>query len=1482
MKRTKAALAASMVFVLATGAFFGDTHAQEPLEPWVPLQESNRKTHGVNEQIDPYTGGMILVYRDVHIPGNGGLDITVDRVYSTNAIGFGTNGVRDDPSQYDWAYKWSGLGLGWSINVAPVIIVVPQYGDFTAAHDKLCGGGGGWGTAPIGPTYLLEHTDGTTEDFIPTAAGIARTKNEWRLTCEGPEDTYVLRSPSGVTYEYGRKHSKAAYRVPSSNNLEKWAVVHHARVVTDRNGNSLSIAYQRLGDGDKVGVLDFWAADLPVKITASDGRTLQFNYSEPSSAHPPRLLSISDSRKTYQTYVYANVDRLFDNLVASRRPDGTQWKYEYWPVADFGVFPKPPSGTRLKTVTFPTGGTRSYKYSTSNYAICEMPPRPPKASWHHYAQVSQVSSSDGGVWNYTYSRGVGTHDVTTVSGPAGTTTYKHLGAGYFSTVPLETRTECVIKANPWKAGLLVSKSVGTRLLEEYGWSYRVISTVSSQSVKARALLNAADGQVPILTSLKKTVDGAVHTTTYSNHNSYGRPRTIVETGPNGGSRTTNILYYIHATRNIIEVDDETTVGVGAVTREWSGVGNLLSVTKDGVTTSYTYTDDGDIASIKNARNITTHFSEYKRGIAQREQRPEAVPITRTVDDDGNVLSVMDGNRHTTYFEYDDMGRITLIDYPRGNSTQIAYTAHSETLTRGPYQEVKAIDNFARVVRKTVAGVTTSYEYDPLHRKTFQSDPGSANGTTYAYDSLDRITKITNADTTFRTHVYEAGKITVTDERKNATASFYRSYGDPSERYLMRVVPAAAPAATAELARNGRNLITSVTQAGIKRSYGYDSRFYMTSATHPETGVTIYGRDAVGNMISRKVGAATQTDFTYDDLDRLEEVTYPDGTSDIRTYTATSKLKTATNASATRSFSYDENDNLRAETLVTGGSTLTALYGYDGNDRFDSITYPVSGQVVTFEVDVLGRPISALPYVTDVAYWPSGQVKQISYGNGTVSSYGQNDRLLVSSYATAKGATRFSDSSYLYDPVGNLTSITDSVDPSYNRVFDYDPLDRLTVANGPWGTGSIGYGATGNISKQIFGAASITYGYDTKQRLSSISGSRSSNFTYDVYGNVTSAHSRDFSYNHASRLHCVNCNTDYRIDYHYDGRGTRVGYTKAGARTVEFQGIDDNLLVEYSPTKNNELIEYVHIGGKRVAQLSTSTGVAQQATYFHNDVAGSPTLATNETGAVAWRESYRPYGEKLKLETAASGNRVGFAGKPFDNQTGLSFMGARYYDPITGRFMGMDPVEFQEKNIQSFNRYAYANNNPNRYIDPDGRIPLLVIIPIAIKAIDVAMTAYDVYQGYKTGGLAGAGTEAAKAGALNVIPGGKIADKAADLIKGGGKAAEKAKSTIAANAAAGRAAEAQAAKDLVAEGNEILGSQVSVRTSEGRRVVDHLVKTPEGKVVACEVKCGGGVRNSSQIAKDNAMEAEGGTIVGKNAPDAMRGETMKIETREMRY
>jgi RHS repeat-associated protein len=114
--------------------------------------------------------------------------------------------------------------------------------------------------------------------------------------------------------------------------------------------------------------------------------------------------------------------------------------------------------------------------------------------------------------------------------------------------------------------------------------------------------------------------------------------------------------------------------------------------------------------------------------------------------------------------------------------------------------------------------------------------------------------------------------------------------------------------------------------------------------------------------------------------------------------------------------------------------------------------------------------------------------------------------------------------------------------------------------------------------------------------------------------------------------------------------------------------------------------------------------ASTITYYHNDLLGSPVAATDASGHVIWRESYRPYGERLTNDPASTSNDVWYTSRRQDVDTGLVYMGARYYDPVVGRFVSKDPVGFDEKNVQSFNRYAYANNNPYRYVDPNGKEP----------------------------------------------------------------------------------------------------------------------------------------------------------------------------------
>lgn len=99
---------------------------------------------------------------------------------------------------------------------------------------------------------------------------------------------------------------------------------------------------------------------------------------------------------------------------------------------------------------------------------------------------------------------------------------------------------------------------------------------------------------------------------------------------------------------------------------------------------------------------------------------------------------------------------------------------------------------------------------------------------------------------------------------------------------------------------------------------------------------------------------------------------------------------------------------------------------------------------------------------------------------------------------------------------------------------------------------------------------------------------------------------------------------------------------------------------------------------------------------------SPIAATDINGKKLWEQHYQPYGERLDKAVGAD-NPQWYTGKVEDKDDGLMYYGARYYDPVIGRFMAVDPVGFNAKKPMSFNRYAYAADNPYFYTDPTGML-----------------------------------------------------------------------------------------------------------------------------------------------------------------------------------
>jgi RHS repeat-associated protein len=129
-------------------------------------------------------------------------------------------------------------------------------------------------------------------------------------------------------------------------------------------------------------------------------------------------------------------------------------------------------------------------------------------------------------------------------------------------------------------------------------------------------------------------------------------------------------------------------------------------------------------------------------------------------------------------------------------------------------------------------------------------------------------------------------------------------------------------------------------------------------------------------------------------------------------------------------------------------------------------------------------------------------------------------------------------------------------------------------------------------------------------------------------------------------------------------------------------------------------KYYFFGGQRIARRSSVDGY--KPFYLHADHLGSTVLESNEAGVVSSDQKYHAYGTQRDSGKVASEQR--FTGQREDD-TGLVYMNARYYDPQLGQFISPDTLVPQPGLFVDYNRYLYARGNPLRFSDPSGHDPL---------------------------------------------------------------------------------------------------------------------------------------------------------------------------------
>jgi RHS repeat-associated protein len=218
------------------------------------------------------------------------------------------------------------------------------------------------------------------------------------------------------------------------------------------------------------------------------------------------------------------------------------------------------------------------------------------------------------------------------------------------------------------------------------------------------------------------------------------------------------------------------------------------------------------------------------------------------------------------------------------------------------------------------------------------------------------------------------------------------------------------------------------------------------------------------------------------------------------------------------------------------------------------------------------------------------------------------------------------------------------------------------------------------------------------------------YGYDANGNLTQRGTQGFVFDIGNRL----TSAPGKASYAYDGHGRRTAAWHAdGSSRLQAYSQAGQLL--YASHSTQGVTRYVYLGPKLIAEVNSLTGTG----FSHTDALGSPVARTSAGASptILSRTRYEPYGATA---AGTNPNGIGFTGHVNDVDTGLVYMQQRYYEPIAGRFLSVDPVVTDAKTGGHFNRYVYAENNPYTLKDPDGRAPIAV--PMLLGAISGAIGA----------------------------------------------------------------------------------------------------------------------------------------------------------------
>ncbi len=729
--------------------------------------------------------------------------------------------------------------------------------------------------------------------------------------------------------------------------------------------------------------------------------------------------------------------------------------------------------------------------------------------------------------------------------------------------------------------------------------------------------------------------------------------------------------------------------------------------------------------------------------------------------DGYIAGLYLGAAEAVTVSYDGLARQIQTKVAAGANDIVTQTEYNrvnlpETLL-GPVHQSSSHAYGALTTAAAGSRVTTTtYDDDPLLRVSRVIPPGHTGST--AIDTRYGWGTASGPGRSYQT---------VDDEKGVLTTSVYDAFG--------RMQYAIADSAGASAAtRNNRTsfaydaldrLVSTTMPGGGASTYAYDTLGRMISRHHPDAdAATLYKYDDLGRMrfsqdARQRALIPARVAFTvYDDFGRVTRVGEADATFSSldpeRSYAFErdsaswrSRMTYDDGSAAGGGPNYAQGRLVKVEenTDADAAAEVVHRYAYDhlGNVRVKKVTIDgLAGEkTITYAHDLAGR-------VTRLVY-PDGAHTR----HGAQARYAYDSAGRLSRVWDAHGNTL---ARYAYTAAGNVAThvVGDGI---VTGTYTYNPREWVTgidYAGAFFST--LTYDNVGNVTRQVYGhgaAASRTaaYAYDGLHRLTGFdldAGAETREYEYDRNGNIghmrTNGVTTKYEYREAAAPNRVSVvyggGPFFRIEHNPNGWITRMGrsdlaydyrglltghrraaYTmdpdrrrvkkKAGAATTYYlRGTGGSVLAEYDGSQALSA-RYVYAGTRRIARVAPDGGHS----YYVADHLGSTRSLVDETGAVTAAYDYWPYG-KILASSGTDATRFRFTGHERD-ESGLDYMLERSYAYDIGRFTRPDPMQVEYPGISP---YAYAANNPLKYVDPDGRL----LWKVVTKGLKVANRAYD--------------------------------------------------------------------------------------------------------------------------------------------------------------